>query len=318
MSGFGTILVAVLPVFLLLMIGFAIRHWDWVTAESEKSIMRLVVNLLYPSLIFHFILGNESLREGWILLEAGLIGFLFVAAGCALAYVGARAFRIRDARERRTFACTVGTYNFGYLAIPLATLLFSQETIGVMLVVNVGVEFGIWTIGVLTLTGKLDRNSLRRALSPPVLAMLVAVPLNLTGLGSHLPGFFLDLVTMLGNCAIPIGLLLIGVTFRSLLKSSDVFRDPRYTLGACALRLGIMPPLMLTTAWLLPLNPLLAQVILIHAAMPCAVFSVVLSKYYGGSGRVALATVLSSNIVALITIPLWIPIGMRWLNLDAG
>lgn len=316
MSGFGSILVAVLPVFLLLFIGFLVRQWQWVTAESEKSIMRLVVNLLYPSLIFYYILGNKSLSEGWILLEAGLLGFVFIAGGCAIGYAAARLFRICDARERRTFACTIGTYNFGYLAIPLAALLFDQETIGVMLVVNVGVEFGIWTIGVLTLTGKLDRQSLRRAFSPPVVAMLIAVPLNLSGLGGTLPNFFLELVKLLADCAIPIGLLLIGMTFRSLLKGNEAFRDPRYTAGACILRLGIMPPLMLSTAWLLPMNPLLAQVVLIHATMPCAVFSVVLSKYYGGSGRVALATVFSSNLAALITIPLWIPIGMSWLGLS--
>jgi len=45
--------------------------------------------------------------------------------------------------------------------------------------------------------------------------------------------------------------------------------------------------------------------------MPCAVFPIVLARHYDGSPEVALKVVLSTTIVSLVSIPLWLSFGLK-------
>ena len=85
------------------------------------------------------------------------------------------------------------------------------------------------------------------------------------------------------------------------------------SLGACLLRLGLLPLLMLALARWLPGPIELRQVILVQAAMPCAVMPVILSKHYGGDPATALRLILATSAVAVLTMPFWLQLGLRWI-----
>ena len=91
-------------------------------------------------------------------------------------------------------------------------------------------------------------------------------------------------------------------------------RHARDSIGACLLRLGILPLLMLTAARWLPCPVELRRVMLIQAAMPCAVIPVILAKHYGGDPAMALRIILCTSAAALLTIPWWIQFGLAWLG----
>lgn len=309
MVGFGTIFSAVLPVFLLVGLGWLLRARGWFSAGSEKDVMRLVVYVLYPCLIFRFLLGNELLREGSIVAEALTTGFLFVTVSALIVAVIAPVFGIREPLDRGSFAFVSAVYNYGYIAIPVAALFFSDETIGVLLVVNVGVDLAIWSVGVSMVAGRFNRQNLKKAFSPPVIAVLVGLPLNFLGGRELLPTALLNLIDMLANCAIPIGIFIIGVAFCELSRESGAKLRPGVVAGVVVTRHALLPALMLGAAWLLPFSPSVRDVILVHAAMPCGIFPVVLAKHYGGSANLAFQAVAASSLVGILTIPLWIKIG---------
>jgi predicted permease len=54
----------------------------------------------------------------------------------------------------------------------------------------------------------------------------------------------------------------------------------------------------------------LKQVLIIQAAMPSGVLPLVLAKHHGGDVMVALQIILSTSVAAIITLPLWIHIGL--------
>ena len=117
MVDYGTIFSAVLPVFLLVGMGWLMRARGWFSAHSEKDVMRLVVYILYPCLIFRLVLGNELLRETSIVAESLATGYLFVALSALLVALLSPALGIREPRERGSFAFVTAVYNFGYIAI---------------------------------------------------------------------------------------------------------------------------------------------------------------------------------------------------------
>jgi len=307
---------AVLPIFFVIGAGALARRLGWLDTEADRSLMTVVVNLLYPALIFSFILGNDALRQPSNLILPPLVGLTTVIGGFALAMLVARKFKIGNQKECRTFAFTTGIYNYGYFPVPIIALLFDRETTGVLLVHNLGVEVAMWVLGVGFILSRNDPKSIwKRVFSGPVIAILIAVPMNYFKIDQHLPNSALETVNLLGQCAIPLGLLLIGATFVDLANEMKISSRLKIPITASVLRLGILPAAFLFIAFILPLSTELKCVIAVQAAMPCGVFPIVLARHFDGSAEVALKVVLGTTMISFLTIPLWIAIGIKLLDL---
>jgi predicted permease len=307
---------AVLPIFFVIAAGALARRLGWLDTEADRSLMTLVVNLLYPALIFSVILGNDALRQPSNLILPPLVGLTSVVGGFGLAMLVARKFKIGDQKECRTFAFTTGIYNYGYFPVPIIALLFDRETTGVLLVYNLGVEVAMWVLGVGYILSRNDPKSIwKRVFSGPVVAILIAVPMNYFKVDQHLPNSALEAINLLGQCAIPLGLILIGATFMDLAKEMKLTSRLNIPITASVLRLGILPAAFLLIAFILPLPTELKCVIAVQAAMPCGVFPIVLARHFDGSPEVALKVVLGTTIISFLTIPLWIAFGIKLLDL---
>jgi len=308
---------AMIPVFLVIGSGFLVRRIGWLSEEADRSLMRLVVNLLYPAMILSYVVGNEALRQPANLILPPLVGMTTIIAGFGISMMVARQFKLGNQKECRTFAFSTGMYNYGYFPIPIIALLFDRETTGVLLVYNLGVEFAMWVLGVGFILSANDPKSIRkRIFSGPVIAILIGAPLNLQRVDQQLPGFVLETIHLFGQCAIPLGLILIGATFADLLKGSKLHKGIRVPAAAWLLRLGVFPLAFLFFAFLFPLSVELKRVLIIQAAMPCAVFPIVLARHFDGSPDVAFKVVLSTTLFSLITIPIWICLGLAWIPVN--
>jgi hypothetical protein len=74
--------------------------------------------------------------------------------------------------------------------------------------------------------------------------------------------------------------------------------------------------LFLLLARYLPASVELKRVIVLEAAMPAAVFPIVMSRHYGGDPLTALRVVIGTSLVGMVTIPLWIRFGMKFAGLE--
>jgi hypothetical protein len=311
-----TLLGAVVPVFVVVMAGFVIRRVNWLTEEADTSVMRIIVNLLFPCLILDNILGNPAMEKAGNVLLAPAVGAGTVLLGFGLCWVAAPLFGLRDARARRTFAFTVGLYNYGYIALPLVQKLFPGPTAGILFVHNLGVETALWTAGLALVSGGTagEGGRWRRIFNGPVIAILTALGLHFLGARTWLPQVVLSAIHSIGLAAIPMGLLLTGATFYDQVRHLRWENSVADSTGACLLRLGILPLCMLALARWLPSPIELRQVIVVQAAMPCAVIPVLLAKHYGGEPALALRIILATSVLGMLTIPLWIQLGLRWLG----
>lgn len=314
MVSFWHIFSAVIPVFGIMLVGWLVRRAQWMDAKGEHTLMRLVVNIFYPLMIFSFISGNEDLRNPVTLFSAAFSGFAITVVGGIICLKLAKYFGIKDPVTARTFAVTAAVNNYGYLAIPVCTLVFGRTTTGVLLAMNVGIELAIWSWGVLTLSGQLRLSQLKRALSPPVIALLVSAPLNLLGWDRYIPTAFIQFANTLGGAAIPVGVLMIGASIYELTPALRSARDWNIDLAGSVMRLLVLPSLILAIVALMPGVPMpLRQVLVIQLAMPCGIFGIVLAKHYGGNPTIATRVVLPTCLLGLITIPLWVKFGMKFL-----
>ena len=73
--------------------------------------------------------------------------------------------------------------------------------------------------------------------------------------------------------------------------------------------------LFLILVRVIPMTEEHQRVLMLEAAMPTAVFPIKLAKLYKGDPATAMRAVLSTAVVSLVTIPLWIKFGIRFVGL---
>lgn len=308
------LLFLVLPVFALIGVGVAARRVHWIEGEAETSLIRLVVNVCYPCLIFESVAGNTALQSPGNLLLPPLLGFGVTWLGIRAGLLMAHAIGLHVGTGLRTFALAVGIANYGYLPIPIMEAIWGPESRGVLLVHNVGVEVAIWTVGVLVLSGESLRTGWRKLVSPIVITLGLAVVVNLTHLTPLLPAVATTTIHALAVCAIPLGLIMTGVNLAQYLHEPGELFDARVSGAAMALRLGVLPILILLLAKYLPCSTELKRVLVVQAAMPAAVIPIIIARLYGGHPRTAVQIVLGTTALGIFVIPLWLRAGLAMVG----
>lgn len=315
MLSYGDLLKLIVPVFAMVAVGVVLRRVHWIEGAAEGSLIRLVIYLCFPCLIFESVVRNDTLHSAGNLLLPPLAGCGLTIAGIALAWQLGRLLGFEKGTGLRTFALSAGLGNYSYVALPILVGMFGESSRGVLFVHNIGVEATVWTVGVLVLSGLSLREGWRRLLSPMVITLFAAVALNLTGAGMYIPEAVHKMVNSLAGCAIPIGLILTGVNMANYLNEPRELLQPRVLLGAAAIRFLVVPLLFILVARWLPCSVELKRVIVVQGAMPAAVIPILLAQLYGGRPVMAVQIVLGTTALGVLLTPLWLRAGLAWAGL---
>jgi malate permease and related proteins len=311
-ASYGMLLGAVAPVFVVVACGFGMRRMGKLQREADRSLFSVAINFLYPCLIAHAVLGNPALQDLGNVLLAPVVGAGLLLGALVVGVIAARVLRIQRPQPAATFAFTAAIPNWGYLPIPLMQSVYGERATGVLFVHNIGLELMLWSVGVWVLAGE---GSWRRVFNIPFFAILTALALNLVQAGHWLPTFVLDSLRFLGQAALPLSLLLTGVSLADAVGAGGLLDRKGLTLAGCVVRLGILPPLVILAAKWIPCSTELKQVLVVQAAMPCAMVPVILAQYYRGDTGTAVRIVIASTVLGLLTIPLWLRIGGSFVGL---
>ncbi len=322
MEMFTQTISAVLAVYAAVAVGWLLGRKRFFDENFPAMGTKLVVNVLYPCLMLFFVLNNAALREPENLLLPPLLGFGSMVFGLWLARTVAKRRKLGDEAEQRTFAFITSVNNYGYIPIPLCAALFDAQTAGVLLVFTMGMEAAVWTFGPLMLAGRaFTFANLKGMVNPVLIALCVGIVLNLCHAVEHAPVFLaetlMSFVKLLGNAAIPLALVMIGATLCNVIRQMGFKRDYAVMGWGCLLRLGVVPAVMMALAWIIPMPVELRRVLIVEAAMPCGIFPILMCAHYGGKPTVAIQLAVSTSLLALLTTPLWLVLGMKFILPDS-
>lgn len=299
-----------------MLVGALGRRLHWLTTSSDRSLAMLTANVLLPALFFHRIVTSnqfDSLAASWI---PPALGFGFTCLGFGIAALAAWGLGpwigLHDAASRRAFALCVGICNYGYIPLPLAEYFYPQAVVTLM-VHNVGVDLALWSVGVVIISGELARHWKRALFSPPLIAVVAALLIGQAGLSNQIPGPVLQMAEALGQCAIPLGLVLSGAIMLDYLKLAQWRENFSVVVAAVTIRQLILPLCMLAFAAATSLAVTVDQVLLLQAAMPAATFPIVMVRLYEQDTGTALRAVLGTSLVGIVAIPCWLIAGKIWL-----
>ncbi|QBY02525.1 AEC family transporter [Rhodophyticola sp. CCM32] len=308
-----TIILAIAPIFLLILTGYALRRGRIPSDEFWDLNDRLVYFVLMPALFFVRIstadLGEAGLGRFAAVLYAGFFaatGF-GVIAGFLLRRGGAVGTSVMQGAGRfNSFvALAVAEALFGAPGLQLAVLGAAI----LVPVVNLTV-ISLFAVMLPRKGGNMLRAAVRQlATNPLILAILAALAFNVGGFRT-LPVLH-DTLTILGQAALPVMLLCVGANLK--------LRGLRAEIAPMALagfgKIVIFPGTLLLTAPALGLDPLSAQVALIYGALPTGVAAYTLARQLGGDAPLMAAMITMQTLISFATMPLWLSLGARVFDL---
>jgi predicted permease len=313
---FTTVLHATLPVYLMMLAGALMRKFGWLPQAADTGIMNLVVRLLTPCLAFERIVGNPALNNPKEVLLAASLGYGLAALTVLTAYSLTPLLGLKKGAGARTFGLCTGLQNYGFVAIPVLETLFGKELVGVLFTYSLGVELAVWTVGVGLLTG-FGKAPWRHAFTPPVFGIIGSLVIHFTGAWQHVSPAVMGIVHsfagQLGNCSIPLSLLLIGAVVVDCVGAERM--NWPVAIAAPVLRQLVLPFALLLTARWIPMSADLKKVFCVQAAMPSAVFAVVLARHYGGHTPTAALVVVTTTLASILTIAWMIGFGTHFVGL---
>ena len=280
------VLTVVAPVFLLAAIG-----WGWTRSRAPYPIdfvTRLTMNISIPALIFTALVRTKvdpvALRE---LASASLLAYALLGI---LAFLLLRAMRL----PLRTWLAPFIFGNTGNLGLPLA--LFAYGDIGLQ---NAVVVFAImailsYTFGVWLVSGAGSPVALVRE---PIVAGTVLGGLFLWQ-GWSLPLWLTNALELLGQMAIPLMLITLGVAI-SRLEAGSMGRAFLLSIAKYLLAAGAA----LVAGWLFGLEGAAFAILVLQLTTPVAVSNYFLAEKYGAGAADVAGFVVISTLVAIIALP---------------
>ncbi len=288
-----------LPDFVLILLGLALRRWMGLGDHFWSGVERLVYFVLFPALLVNAILRTRLDLAAAMPLLLTALGAM--ATGMVLSWLARPLFRLPPMVFASIFQCG---YRFNsYIGLAAAGLLFGTPGIAALgLVVGVAVPFAnlssVWMLARHGETGvwrEIARN-------PLIWATLTGLALNLVGFEPPQP-----LSTFLGRLAdasIALGLLAVGAALRLQEQS----RQPGVvgaSLYLTAVKLAAVPLTALLLGRLLGLEALYLGVAVLFASLPTASSAYILAMRMGGDGRSVAWIIFATTLASMLTMPLW-------------
>lgn len=316
---FSILVLQVFCIFLMFVPGFVARRRGWMSDEAVYAFSNINVNIVYPCLIFQSIFMNYSLQDlsqGWI-LPGGI--FVIFLVGYGLGFVTTFFLPFRTCEERRAFLYQAMVNNYSFLPLPLVLAIFGEKGVAALLLSTLGAEIAVWVVGVGILSGRtLQRKDLCNLLNPPLLAIFAAIlgragfeclglgdliPEKLDGINAGAMEVILMSLRAFETATVALAMLVAGARLATLPLAG--LGNPRQWI-LLLLRVGAVPLVTALLVFHLSLSDPARSIFLIVSTMPTSVGSCMMAEIYGGDKEFIATTVLSSHLLAMLTIPFFL------------
>ena len=295
------LLQVILPVFVLIALGYLSARRAWVTEEGLRGLNDFVFRLAMPCLIFG---GATSPHEG-----GGATAVAFFS-GCLMAYALAMLLARRALRmplgEANTFGLNAAFGNSAMIGIPLVLAAFGPAGLAQLLTIiglhslillPIGTVIGEVAHGGRAPLWRILRATLVSVMQNPVMIAVVA-GFVVYQAGIPVPGPARRFLELTGAAGPPVALFCLGGT----LVAFDARRDWPSALLCTAVKLLLMPLLVWGMARLIGLPPLPMAVAVVAAALPTGANALFLSRRYAAGAERSGATVLLSTLLSVVTV----------------
>lgn len=303
MENFILSLEIVLPLFIVMAVGYACKRMKLVTEALAKQMNGLVFRVFLPVLLCKNIY-TSSLES---LINPGV--FIFAAVGILVMFFLLMAVVPRIEPDKRKCGAMIQAMfrsNYAYFGIPLVQAIFPQSDTSVasLLVVIVVPLFNVLAVVVLEMFrgGKADPWQIIKKIltNPLIIGSLAGLIILITGI--RIPSILQKPIDDLSKVATPLALFLLGASI-DFSKTGAHVRQ----LSLCVLaKLVVFPLAAVLAGALMGMRGVELASLLIIFGAPTAVNSAVMAQQMGSDGDLATEAVVFTTAFSALTVFLFV------------
>ena len=296
---------ATVPVFAVMALGHLLRRAGFLTHEFCRVSNRLVFTAALPAMLFRQIaaLRPDQAADGRFLV--------FTAAASALCpllvWLPAHLF-LPDRGEVGAFTQGAFRGNTALLGAVLMESICGSLTYAPLIVlasVPISNAFSVIILSLAAGGQKPGRAALRRALAgviknPLIIGILLGLPFAFFRI--PVPAAVDKALSLLGNMASPLALLVIGAAFRA----DAAVKKLRSTVSAGLIKLILLPALAIPAAAALGFRGEAMVAVLVFSGTPTAVASYIMAENMHNDGVLANGIVAFTTLLSAVTVTGWI------------
>lgn len=298
---------ALLPVFLLIVMGFVFRRVLLKEDAHWLGIEQLVYYVLFPALLFQT-LARANLASVPVAGVGGalLIAVLLMATLCFLLRpVLMSRLGVRGPAFTSIFQCACRWQTYVALAVAgnlygdVGLTLASVAMVAMIPILNV---MSVWVLAHYAAPTRLSWFRILVTIAKNPFIWACALGLAVNQLGISFPSFVNDLIDALGRSSLALGLLVVGAG----LQLRGVLRPGAPALLACVLKLVVMPIFAIGLGLAFKLSGTNLAIVACCASVPTASSAYVLARQMGGDAILVSEILTLQTALAVITMPLFI------------
>ncbi|WP_305041576.1 AEC family transporter [Geoalkalibacter sp.] len=283
----------VLPVFIIVFSGYVLEK----CAKLDFRTLTLTsLYLLAPALVFSALMKRE--------FDLGLAGnlFLFMCLYTATLHAlsrGLAALLRFDAENRSALLLTTVMMNVGNFGLPLTFFAFGEAALEISVLTFVLFNIPLGTLAIVIAQGSgasLPTALVNMGKIPIFHGVLLAFACK--AMGWQPPDFILRPLDLLGQAAIPLMLVMLGM---QLARTQWQSRLGFFSL-ATLVRLGVAPLVAWGLTALLGIEGLTRAVVILQTSTPSAVLPLLYSLRFGGRSDLVAGTILTTTLLSAVTL----------------
>lgn len=284
-------------IFILTGAGYLLRKLNIISAQCRSGITNLVIDLVLPcNIIYSFMidLTEDVVKAG---IEILLISVVIQVACYFLGYVLYRG--TGDEKEKVLKYATICS-NAGFLGNPLVEGIYGTMGLMYASIYLIPQRICMWSAGVSCFTQAKGKNVVKKVLTHPcIIAVMIGLVIMIFRIS--LPEFAVSTIKTISNCTTTLSMIVIG----GILAEIDIRTViSRLNIYYCAIRLIIIPAVVLAVCVLLKIEPMVTAVSAVLAGMPAGSTTAILAAKYNGDEKFAVRIVFLSTALSLVTVPM--------------
>ncbi len=293
------------PLFLLVLLGYLLGAWARWPKSVADALTKFVFVAAIPAMLFHAMSRFSQMPRADVRLLLAFFGACFIVFVIGR-IVSALVFRL-NAESQSVFAMGGIFSNIVLLGLPIAKVTIGDAAIPSVSMVVVFNAFILWTLVTVSIEwarhgsaswAGIGRTARGVFTNPVVVGILSGTAFGFTGW--TLPGVFDRTLTMVGQAAVPLSLIALGLG----LAQYGVRNGWRESLGIVVIKAVAMPVVAWSLATLIGLPPLETRVITVLAAMPVGANVYLMAEQFKVMGGPVASSLVVSTLVASVTVPL--------------
>lgn len=294
---------AVLPIFLIILLGMGARKMELMSDGELNHANRAVFQVMFPFMMFYNIYSADF--TGVIL--PGYFAFCF--GMLLLVYFLGVDFTLlveKDNYSRGALIQAIYRGNFVLMGIPIMNNLMGEEAMGLTTIMVAIIVPSYNVLAVVTLEvlrgGDLHAASILKKIltNPLIFGALIGILAALAGL--KLPAVLEKPIGQVASAATPVALLIMGASFHF----SSIRDNWRNLIFGVIGKLIVSPGIALSIGYSIGLRGIPLALLIVMFGAPCAVSGYTMAQQMDSNGELAAGCLIFTSLFSCVSICAWI------------